>query len=192
MADSNITKRALASVFKKLMEEMPFSKISVSDICERCQMNRKSFYYHFKDKYELVNWIFDTEFLDAIHEQGVKTGWDILSILCHYLYANKEFYRRALKIEGQNSFEEHFRETLGMIVSRQLEDLIQIHAGEFAPELSQQDVQTFVTALVTDGVVSAIVRWLMDKKPMSADIFLQLLRSFIHKMSDKVQDERNS
>ena len=192
MADSNITKRALASVFKKLMEEMPFAKISVSDICERCQMNRKSFYYHFKDKYELVNWIFDTEFLDAIHEQEIKTGWDILSILCRYLYANKEFYRRALKIEGQNSFEEHFRETLGMIVNRQLEDLIQIHAGEFAPELSQQDVETFVTALVTDGVVSAIVRWLMDKKPMSADIFLQLLRSFIHKMSDKVQDERNS
>jgi len=155
-------------------------------------MNRKSFYYHFKDKYELVNWIFDTEFLDAIHEQEIKTGWDILSILCRYLYANKEFYRRALKIEGQNSFEEHFRETLGMIVNRQLEDLIQIHAGEFAPELSQQDVETFVTALVTDGVVSAIVRWLMDKKPMSADIFLQLLRSFIHKMSDKVQDERNS
>ena len=192
MADSNITKRALASVFKKLMEEMPFAKISVSDICERCQMNRKSFYYHFKDKYELVNWIFDTEFLDAIHEQGVKTGWDILSILCHYLYDNKEFYRRALKIEGQNSFEEHFRETLGMIVNRQLEDLIQIHAGEFAPELSQQDVQTFVTALVTDGVVSAIMRWLMDKKPMTADVFLKLLRSFIHKMSDKVQDERYS
>ena len=63
MADSNITKRALASALKGLMEELPFDKINVAHICERCDMNRKSFYYHFRDKYDLVNWIFDTEFL---------------------------------------------------------------------------------------------------------------------------------
>ena len=59
MADSNITKRALASALKELMESTPFSKITVSDICAKCNMNRKSFYYHFKDKFDLVNWIFD-------------------------------------------------------------------------------------------------------------------------------------
>ena len=53
MADSNITKRALASALKELMNEKPFARISVSDICTRCDMNRKSFYYHFKDKYDL-------------------------------------------------------------------------------------------------------------------------------------------
>lgn len=57
MADSNITKRALAAALKELMEQKPFSKINVADICEKCGMNRKSFYYHFKDKYDLVNWI---------------------------------------------------------------------------------------------------------------------------------------
>ena len=49
MADSNITKRALASALKELMESTPFTKITVSDICAKCNMNRKSFYYHFKD-----------------------------------------------------------------------------------------------------------------------------------------------
>ena len=44
MADSNITKKALADALKELMDTKPFHKISVSDICERCQMNRKSFY----------------------------------------------------------------------------------------------------------------------------------------------------
>ena len=53
MADSNITKKALASALKELMETVPFSKISIGDICEKCDMNRKSFYYHFKDKYDL-------------------------------------------------------------------------------------------------------------------------------------------
>ena len=63
MADSNLTKRAFARAMKALMSEKPFEKISVGDICERCDMNRKSFYYHFRDKYDLVNWIFDTEFV---------------------------------------------------------------------------------------------------------------------------------
>lgn len=50
MADSNITKRALATSLKELMLEQPFDKINVAQICARCNMNRKSFYYHFKDK----------------------------------------------------------------------------------------------------------------------------------------------
>ena len=36
MADSNITKRALADAIKALMQEMPFEKINVAHICERC------------------------------------------------------------------------------------------------------------------------------------------------------------
>ena len=63
MADSNITKSALASALKELMETTPFAKITVSDICAKCNMNRKSFYYHFKDKFGLVNWIYDVEYL---------------------------------------------------------------------------------------------------------------------------------
>ena len=63
MADSNITKRALAAALKSLLAERPFAKVSVREICEACGMSRKSFYYHFKDKYELLNWIFETEFV---------------------------------------------------------------------------------------------------------------------------------
>ena len=36
MADSNITKRALAQAMKGLMAKQPFAKISVGDICEAC------------------------------------------------------------------------------------------------------------------------------------------------------------
>lgn len=53
MADSNITKRALSAAFKELLQTEAFEKISVADICDKCHMNRKSFYYHFKDKYDL-------------------------------------------------------------------------------------------------------------------------------------------
>ena len=74
MADSNITKKALADALKELMDTKPFHKISVSDICERCQMNRKSFYYHFKDKYDLMNWIYDTEFIGVAKNKNYQSN----------------------------------------------------------------------------------------------------------------------
>lgn len=95
MSDSNITKHALAAALKKLMEENPFEKINVGDICEKCGMNRKSFYYHFRDKYDLVNWIFDTEFILAINENPSENGWDFMEKLVEYLYLNRDFYRKA-------------------------------------------------------------------------------------------------
>lgn len=82
MADSNITKNALAVSMKKLMEKKPFSKISVGDICEDCGMNRKSFYYHFRDKYDLVNWIFYVDFIERMDWSSCRNEWDMLEALC--------------------------------------------------------------------------------------------------------------
>ena len=79
MPDANITKNALASSMKKLMKEKHFEKISVIDICEGCGMNRKSFYYHFKDKYDLVNWIFYTDFIKTATQRSYTDGWDLLT-----------------------------------------------------------------------------------------------------------------
>ena len=114
MADSNITKRALAASLKELMAEQPFQKINVAQICERCNMNRKSFYYHFKDKYDLVNWIFDTEFIELLKHEDLsicyEEHWLFIEKICGYFYQNHLFYRKAMQIKGQNSFSDHFRE----------------------------------------------------------------------------------
>ena len=61
--EGSVFKPAYIIVLRELMMELFFEKINVAQICERCNMNRKSFYYHFKDKYDRVNWIFDTEFI---------------------------------------------------------------------------------------------------------------------------------
>lgn len=107
MADSNITKQALASALKDLMEETPFEKINIGDICEKCGMNRKSFYYHFRDKYDLVNWIFDTDFI-ALALNRSADRWELIEVVCNYFYENRSFYRKALRVKGQNSFSENF------------------------------------------------------------------------------------
>ena len=120
MADSNITKRTLASALKELMESTPFTKITVSDICAKCNMNRKSFYYHFKDKFDLVNWIFDVEYLSHIQLGVDLIGWDSVLHLCDYFYKNKDFYRKVMKVEDQNSFANHFRDIVGPVMAEDI------------------------------------------------------------------------
>ena len=114
MADSNITKRALASALKELMESTPFSKITVSDICAKCNMNRKSFYYHFKDKFDLVNWIFDVEYLSHVQLGVDLIGWDSVLHLCDYFYENKELYLLLYKANLSNLLYEGIRIASGI------------------------------------------------------------------------------
>ena len=53
---SQITKRALEESLKKMLLKKPVNKITISDITEDCGINRMTFYYHFKDIYDLVEW----------------------------------------------------------------------------------------------------------------------------------------
>jgi AcrR family transcriptional regulator len=81
VANSNITKQAFSIALKELMQEVPFDKIRIADICNRCGMNRKSFYYHFKDKYDLLNsankhdldWVLSNTCI--LHFCGKKKPW---------------------------------------------------------------------------------------------------------------------
>lgn len=53
---SQVTKRALEASLKNLLLQKPLNKITISDIAEDCGINRMTFYYHFKDIYDLVEW----------------------------------------------------------------------------------------------------------------------------------------
>lgn len=172
MSDSNITKKAMAEAMKALMLSTPFAKISVGQICEYCHMNRKSFYYHFKDKQDLVNWIFQSEFISAIQEHSYDTRWDLLSNMCEYFYENRAFYRKALKIEGQNSFSDYFREILEPILHEYISEIIY-----------DRDSADFVVSFFSDALISAVKRWLTDKNCLEPSKFVALLKSCIYTMA---------
>jgi len=134
MPDSGITKKALAAAMKELMRELPFSKINIGNICDKCCMNRKSFYYHFRDKYDLVNWIFYNEFVSAVQKRDYDNGWEFLVHICRYFYENRRFYINALMVEGQNSFRDYFREILKPLILGYLkEDCSESENPDFFP-----------------------------------------------------------
>ena len=125
MPESNGTKNSLASSMKKLMAEKSFAKISITDICDGCGMNRKSFYYHFKDKYDLMNWIFYSDFIILIGTTKCESGWDLVEAVCKMFYNDQKFYRSAFKTEGQNSLREYLLESMLPIVNYMFDDVIE-------------------------------------------------------------------
>lgn len=172
MADSNITKQALAASLRELMKEMPFEKINVAQICEGCGMNRKSFYYHFKDKYDLVNWIFDTNFImlatSAIVNNMEDDRWAFIEMACEYFYRDRDFYRKAFLIQGQNSFSEHFREYIFPVLKTRLAGLI-----------GAEEADDFTVGFFTDAVLCAVERWLKDKVCMPPEQFIIKVKGLV-------------
>ena len=53
---SQVTKRALEESLKRMLLKKPLNKITIADITEDCGINRMTFYYHFKDIYDLIEW----------------------------------------------------------------------------------------------------------------------------------------
>ena len=72
---SQITKQALASSLRKLLEEKPLDKITVVDVAEDCGVNRQTFYYHFRDIYDLVDWFFAAETTRALEGKETYDTW---------------------------------------------------------------------------------------------------------------------
>ena len=54
---SGFTKEIIARTFTELLEEKSMAKITVKDIVERCGVNRNTFYYHFRDIPDVVEFI---------------------------------------------------------------------------------------------------------------------------------------
>ncbi len=73
---SQITKRALEASLKKLLLQKPLNKITVNDITEDCGINRMTFYYHFKDIYDLVEWSCLEDTARVLQEKKTHDTWE--------------------------------------------------------------------------------------------------------------------
>ena len=175
MSDSNITKQALAFALKDLLKTTPLEKITVAQICETCGINRKSFYYHFKDKYDLVNWIYYTEFIARIQPNTYERPWSMIEAFCDYFFENREFYRKTLRMEGQNSFSDYLRDLMTAIMTEEL-------SGTFSEEPSIRPFAEFYA----DAFVCALKRWLLQKDCPSGSEFALFLKKCLYGVSRQI------
>ncbi len=169
MATTKETKKAIAQALKELLATMSFEQIRVGDICERSGRNRKSFYYHFKDKYDLVCWIFDSELVSGLREAVLleDISFDDVSLrVVTYFYENRSIYRKILPISGQNSFREHF----GRMVRGFLGELMGVPANDGT-------AQNFCIAFYADAVLLSLEKWLTASPTLPPEVYLEYLRT---------------
>ena len=89
---SQTTKRALEASLKNLLLLKPLDKITIKDIAEDCGINRMTFYYHFKDIYDLVEWTCVEDASKALEGKKTYDTWQqgFLQIF-EAVLANKPF-----------------------------------------------------------------------------------------------------
>ncbi len=167
------TKRTIRDTLTSLMEEKGFDGITVKDLTERADINRGTFYIHYRDKYDLLEQS-KTEIVAEIEKlaaSGLKLAaegaWkDILegkpvpfvSALFEYLKENSDFMRVMLGPTGDPSFQKKLRE---VIRQRALPILKALGGQLLVPE-------HYLTAYVSSAHLGVIQHWLetgMDLPP---------------------------
>lgn len=96
----------LAESFKELAGQRPIEKITIKEITDKAGVIRPTFYNHFQDKYELLEWIIKTQILNPVKPLiSARMIDEALMLMFGTLEKEKDFYVKAAKLEGQNSFE---------------------------------------------------------------------------------------
>ena len=89
---SQVTKRALEQSLKNLLLKKPLNKITITDITEDCGINRMTFYYHFQDIYDLVEWACYGDAKKALKNKKTHDTWQQgLTQLLYAVRDNKPF-----------------------------------------------------------------------------------------------------
>ncbi len=105
---STVTKRALEQSLKNLLLQKPITKITINDIAEDCGINRMTFYYHFKDIYDLVEWSCLEDAKRALEEKKTHDTWEVGFLqIFEAVKANKPFIMNVYNYINQSQVERY-------------------------------------------------------------------------------------
>lgn len=113
-------KDLLAEGLYKCILEKSFDKITIKQICVKTGVIRGTFYNHFVDKYEALEYLIYSMFLKN-DEQDMDLSKQLRYFL-EVLYQEKDFFKKCFLIEGQNGFEFIFMKILNDIFNYYIND----------------------------------------------------------------------
>lgn len=172
MSESVLTKKVIADGFKAVMGKKGFEKITIADITDHCGLNRQTFYYHFQDKYDLLNWILYNEVIVPFTNDLTIDNWNdkLLGIL-YVIRDNARFYSNAFNTPHGDEF----RQFLFNAVTAVLSDVIDQFADGYT--INDEDKQ-FIAEFLSYGVSGSVTKWVrtgMKQTPEATAKFLQEL-----------------
>ena len=153
---SQITKRALEQSLKNLLLQKPLTKITINDIAEDCGINRMTFYYHFKDIYDLVEWSCMEDARRALEENKTYDTWQqgFLQIF-EAVRANKPFIMNVYRCVHQERVETYLKPLV--------DDLLLGVINEEAAGLTmRQEDKTFIAQVYCYIFIGIMMDWIKD------------------------------
>ena len=149
------TKKKLAGALKELMKTIAFDKITISDITEKCGMHRQTFYYHFQDRYELLDWIFLNEIIEPFTTdfsfENISEKFDNLF---ETMQGDKKFYQNALKTNGDD-----LTRYISRIASNQFKELYLYLSRESSKVNVLEDDDVLLGEFFAYGISGVVINW---------------------------------
>lgn len=161
MSMKNRTKQMFADMLEDMLHTKDFEKIQVKDICEACGTRRQTFYYHFKDKYDLVAWIFNQDYEAVFSVDDNEFTIDTLTKLLELIRSKSSFYKKTLTDHSQNSIRSYIQEfdvEFGQKVVMSAYQTDQI-----------SDEQLYIIKYHSYGSIGMLIEWLLNDTILSAE-----------------------
>ncbi len=103
MALKEYTKHLFAKTIKEMLKTYKLHDIKVKDLCKQCGAERQTFYYHFKDKYDLIAWIYQKDIEKSIVQAGGYFSEKQMEYFLIIIQENQLFYKKAFEDTTQNA-----------------------------------------------------------------------------------------
>ena len=171
---SQVTKRALEQSLKNLLLKKPLTKITINDIAEDCGINRMTFYYHFKDIYDLVEWCCEEDASRALAGKKTYETWQqgLLQIF-EAVQDNKPFIL--------NVYRSVSREQVENYLYRITYDLLEGVVEEQAQGMSVRDEdKAFIATVYKYAFVGLMLDWIKNDMKGDPQLLVDQLELVIH------------
>ena len=171
---SELTKRALEQSLKNLLLQKPLNKITISDIADDCGINRMTFYYHFKDIYDLVEWSCQEDAAKALAGKKTYETWQQgFEQIFEAVLANKPFI--------MNVYHSVSREQVENYLYKVTYDLLEGVVEEQAQGMSvRQEDKAFIATLYKYMFVGLMLDWIKSDMKGDPALIVERLEQVIH------------
>ena len=137
------TKQALADAFLTLLSKKTLDKITISDIVEASGYNRQTFYYHFHDVYDMMEWIFTMKTQRALELPLTPANWEIsLAALTNRMLENRRLILNAYASISRDQLDRY----LYSAVYRIMLDVVKNVADGYGLTVPEDDLRFIATA----------------------------------------------
>ncbi len=160
MEKNRLTKELLADVFHELLLKKEFEKITIKNITDQAGVIRPTFYYHFQDKYDVLEFILCRDIIEKMDQLvQEKREKEAIRFMFITFEKDKNFYQRAFRVTGQNAFEEMLYLHLQEILEKRIGDR-DLAKQSGIPRLTKRHVSMYYAI----GLTSVIKSWMSDHK----------------------------